>query len=453
MLNLRCGFLRAMRGLIGTYALVAAVSASAQVPPVPEVLYYRFNESGTTLTNYASSPPAGTATASIIGSTFTQANAFTATANSLAGTGAAASTDYVNTNWATSLTGSWTLSFFTSNIVPSSTLWYILGDATAGSFRCFTNGVAGPNNWILRGPITDVLISGAADANQHMVTFVYDSVNNEIRGYKDAVQVTTVSQTPGLSFSRAGPFKVGGYGTNFTLNGNMADFRLYSRALTATEISDVYNYVEKSYFVGGMVTGLTAAGLVLQNNSGDALPIAADGSFQFATPLVDASNYDVTVSAQPAGQDCVVTNGSGTLAGASVTNVAVDCSDTPTALVITVDDGSSYAQYGQPIDYLVTLTNNGGTTASGVTVSSAATGLDAANAKWSCTPGGGATCSDKGLGTFGDTVTVPFNGTLSWVVTIAPLSTADTAEFDVSAPGTSASDTDTLVVFRDGFGD
>lgn len=82
------------------------------------------------------------------------------------------------------------------------------------------------------------------------------------------------------------------------------------------------------YTVGGTVSGLIGSGLVLQQNGGDDLPITADGSFTFPTPLADGSAFAVTTSAQPSNpaQICVVANGSGAVAGADVTDVAVTCS-------------------------------------------------------------------------------------------------------------------------------
>ncbi len=83
--------------------------------------------------------------------------------------------------------------------------------------------------------------------------------------------------------------------------------------------------------VGGTVTGLTGGRLVLQNNGADDLPIVSDGAFTFATPLSDGSNYLVTVFSQPTSpkQFCSIANGSGTLAGADVSNVAVSCDSGP----------------------------------------------------------------------------------------------------------------------------
>ncbi len=79
--------------------------------------------------------------------------------------------------------------------------------------------------------------------------------------------------------------------------------------------------------VGGTVSGLEGTGLMLQNNGGDDLAIAADGGFSFATPLPDGSAYNVTVLTQPGepSQTCTVSNASGTLMGANVSNVEVTC--------------------------------------------------------------------------------------------------------------------------------
>ena len=79
------------------------------------------------------------------------------------------------------------------------------------------------------------------------------------------------------------------------------------------------------FTVGGAVSGLTGTGLVLQNNGGDDLAVSADGAFTFKTGLADAADYAVTAKTQPSNQTCTVTNGSGKIAGAKITNVAVAC--------------------------------------------------------------------------------------------------------------------------------
>ncbi|MEH6609361.1 MAG: hypothetical protein V7696_08320 [Halioglobus sp.] len=67
--------------------------------------------------------------------------------------------------------------------------------------------------------------------------------------------------------------------------------------------------------------------VVLLNNGGDAISIFSDGTFSFPTELADGDSYNVIIDFQPAGQTCTVANGSGTVAGAAVTNVSVSCVD------------------------------------------------------------------------------------------------------------------------------
>ncbi|MEO6689015.1 MAG: proprotein convertase P-domain-containing protein [Dokdonella sp.] len=85
-----------------------------------------------------------------------------------------------------------------------------------------------------------------------------------------------------------------------------------------------------TYTVGGNVSGLSGSGLVLSLNGGaQTLPVAANGTFTFPTGLADTTAYAVTVGTQPSNpsETCTVTNGSGTVASANVTNVTVTCSD------------------------------------------------------------------------------------------------------------------------------
>src|SRR5579859_6529889 len=88
-----------------------------------------------------------------------------------------------------------------------------------------------------------------------------------------------------------------------------------------------------TYSVGGTVSGLSGSGLVLENNGADNLVIHADGSFTFPSTLITGNKYSVSVWSQPTApnQTCTVSQGSGTVAGAEVNNVAVDCTNKTTA--------------------------------------------------------------------------------------------------------------------------
>ncbi len=82
----------------------------------------------------------------------------------------------------------------------------------------------------------------------------------------------------------------------------------------------------KTFTIGGTVSGLTTgASLILLDNGADSLTVAANGKFTFKTALATGAAYKVTVGTQPTGETCTVTNASGTVGSANVTNVAVAC--------------------------------------------------------------------------------------------------------------------------------
>ncbi|MGO9332172.1 MAG: two-component regulator propeller domain-containing protein [Steroidobacteraceae bacterium] len=81
-----------------------------------------------------------------------------------------------------------------------------------------------------------------------------------------------------------------------------------------------------TYTVGGTVSGLPGGStLTLADNGGDVLQVRANGSFTFGTPIVIGATYDVTATVSPTTVTCIVSNGSGTIGSANVTNVVVTC--------------------------------------------------------------------------------------------------------------------------------
>jgi hypothetical protein len=83
----------------------------------------------------------------------------------------------------------------------------------------------------------------------------------------------------------------------------------------------------RSFTVGGSLSGLQGAGLVLQDNAANDLSVTSDGSFVFSAPIATGAPYSVSVKAQPTNvwQTCAVTNGSGTVSTSNVTSVSVAC--------------------------------------------------------------------------------------------------------------------------------
>ena len=84
-----------------------------------------------------------------------------------------------------------------------------------------------------------------------------------------------------------------------------------SGTVTANVTNIAVTCVPATVTIGGTVTGLTGT-VVLQDNGGNSLSVAANGAFTFTTAIASGATYAVTVLTQPVGQTCAVTGGTGT---------------------------------------------------------------------------------------------------------------------------------------------
>ena len=102
-----------------------------------------------------------------------------------------------------------------------------------------------------------------------------------------------------------------------------------------------------TYFISGTVSGLTGSGLVLTTPGAPdcAIDVGAT-SFVFPGPLATGAGYGITVKAQPAGQNCTVLNGSGTVGNADIRDVIVDCT-------------GSWKQVAAGLDFTVAVRTDG----------------------------------------------------------------------------------------------
>jgi hypothetical protein len=80
-----------------------------------------------------------------------------------------------------------------------------------------------------------------------------------------------------------------------------------------------------SHTLGGTISGLPSAGLVLANGSDTVSPAAGAVSFVFATPVAEGGAYAVSVTTQAAGATCSVGSGSGTMGTGDIASVQVTC--------------------------------------------------------------------------------------------------------------------------------
>lgn len=81
-----------------------------------------------------------------------------------------------------------------------------------------------------------------------------------------------------------------------------------------------------AYEVSGTVSGLSGSGLSLSLNGFPATAFESDGDFVLPSKLSDGTPYRVYVYGTPAGQTCSLSNASGEISGADVSNVQVVCS-------------------------------------------------------------------------------------------------------------------------------
>lgn len=79
-----------------------------------------------------------------------------------------------------------------------------------------------------------------------------------------------------------------------------------------------------TYSVGGTVSGLVSANVVVQLNGGQSVTLT-NGPFTFPNRLEDTSSYAVVVTSSPPEHDCTVLGASGQVNGADVTSVQVNC--------------------------------------------------------------------------------------------------------------------------------
>jgi uncharacterized repeat protein (TIGR03803 family) len=189
-----------------------------------------------------------------------------------------------------------------------------------------------------------------------------------------------------------------------------------SGTIGSSNVSSVtVSCTDQSYSVGGSISGLTASGLVLQDNGADALSVGAGATqFTMPTPIPYASPYAVTVQAAPTGLVCSVSNGAGVMGAGAVTSVTVGCLPNFQLLYAFVGGSSDGAQpYHSLIQArdgtLYGTTLKGGSSAAGTIWSIDASGTESLLYAFSSIPYSGLTqASDGNL--YGTTASGGANG-------------------------------------------
>ena len=209
--------------------------------------------------------------------------------------------------------------------------------------------------------------------------------------------------------------------------------------------------------IGGTLAGLANGSSLTLANGADAVTMSADGPFTFPAPVASGESYAVTLATSPTAppQVCGVANGAGVIGADNVSDVSVQCGG---SLALGVSDGLDYADYMQPLTYLVSIDNNTGIDALGVHVlATLSPAFDLAATTWQCLSNGdqGVVCdAAQSSGALDDVATLPNGQTVQWLIqtVVDPASTATVADIEVSASyANPATDSNTLVIFRNGF--
>lgn len=89
--------------------------------------------------------------------------------------------------------------------------------------------------------------------------------------------------------------------------------------------------------IGGTVIGLAGAQGLELGNQGERLLVTGEGRFAFATPVASGAPYEVEVAVQPVGATCSASNAAGTVQGAAIDDVRVQCAAVSYTVGGTVD--------------------------------------------------------------------------------------------------------------------
>lgn len=131
------------------------------------------------------------------------------------------------------------------------------GSATGGTrqFRWSVRGSAGSTVWVFQASslgssfdgdttVTDTIV--LSPMTWYHACVVFDGANTDTLYYRNGAQIsTTQNNTISSIFNSTRPFSIGAENVGVTpaefLNGQVDDFRVWTRVLSATEIADQYN--------------------------------------------------------------------------------------------------------------------------------------------------------------------------------------------------------------------
>lgn len=202
--------------------------------------------------------------------------------------------------------------------------------ASSTGQTCFVTGGSG---YVGNADVNDVVVNCAA--NLYTISGQINDLDGTVMLNDGTTNndTITLSTTGNSQFSFAPQSVPAGHGYNVTVtaqptypprNETCTVANGSGTSLTANVSNVVVTCTTNSFTVGGNVAELNGT-LKLDDNGGDTDTITANGAFTFSTSVQSGSTYAVTINQNPSNENCVLTNATGTMANANVTNVSAVC--------------------------------------------------------------------------------------------------------------------------------
>ncbi len=143
-------------------------------------------------------------------------------------------------------------------------------------------------------------------------------------------------------------------------NGSRKDAMVNIRVGEVVQKNPVIVPKVEKYTIGGNVNGLARGNsVVLKNKNGNKLTVNTNTGFNFSTALNNGSHYSVSIDSQSViqNQTCLVNHAKGKVAGKSISNIKVSCTDIvkpkPLPIVVTPSQRQDYQ-----VDFVPPVMNN-----------------------------------------------------------------------------------------------
>lgn len=118
---------------------------------------------------------------------------------------------------------------------------------------------------------------------------------------------------------------------------------------TSDVTADVSCTTTPTHTVGGNLTGLALnETLDVSLNNASPVKLSANGVFTLTPAVAEGASYAVTITTQPTGQLCSITNGTGVMRTSDVTNVGISCLAATYSVAYSFGDNTSASEAGNP---------------------------------------------------------------------------------------------------------